>query len=77
MATQPPIDFSTWTPAQALESLNRAIHTVESKGQRYRIGDREVWRGDLEWMYAERARLTAAVSASNRSGPRFRRVVPL
>jgi hypothetical protein len=72
-----PIDFSTWTPEQALASLNAAIYSVETKGQRYTIGDRELWRGDLRWMYPERARLEKIVNARARKGPRFHRVVPL
>lgn len=72
-----PIDFSTWTPEQALANLNAAIYAVEVKGQRYRIGDRELQRGDLRWMYPERARLEKIVAARARGGPRFHRVIPL
>lgn len=77
MASTPPIDFSTYTPEQALTTLNAAIYAVETKGQRYTIGDRELWRGDLRWMYPERARLEKVCSARARKGPRFSRVIPL
>lgn len=63
--------------AQALAQVNAAIAAVELRGQRYTIGNRELWRGDLRWMYPERARLEAVVRAQNRGGMRVRRVVPL
>jgi hypothetical protein len=43
----------------------------------YRIGDRQVLRGDLRWMYPERKRLEAKVAALTRGGMRMRRIVPL
>lgn len=75
----PPPDspFATLDPRSALAMLNIAIAKAELN-QRYKIGDRELHRGDLRWMYPERARLEAKISASERSGgPRFRRVIPL
>jgi hypothetical protein len=77
----PPDDspFATLSPKAALASINRAIMTIEQGAQRYDIGDRSVWRGDLRWMYPERTRLeglVAAVVAKERGGPRFRRIVP-
>lgn len=75
----PPADspFATMVPAQALASLNKAILKIEQGAQRYRIGDRELYRGDLRWMYPERARLEKQVTANTRRGPRFSRVVPI
>lgn len=68
--------FASLPPAQALAQINAAIAKAE-KSQRYKIGDRELWRGDLRWMYPERTRLEAQVRAQTRRGPRLRRVVPL
>lgn len=68
--------FASLPPAEALAQLNVAIEKAE-KSQRYKIGDRELWRGDLRWMYPERARLEAQVKAESRRGPKLRRAVPL
>jgi hypothetical protein len=77
-STIPPADspFATMSPAQALASINIAILAAQS-GQRYTIGDRELWKGDLRWMYPERARLELKVAALARGGLRVRRVIPL
>jgi hypothetical protein len=77
-ATIPPADspFATMSPAQALAQINMAIQAAE-KSQRYTIGDRELWRGDLRWMYPERARLEQKVAQLARGGVRLRRIVPL
>lgn len=74
----PPVDspFATMDPRSALAHLNAAIFKAENS-QRYKIGDRELWRGDLRWMYPERARLEKLVKALTRTGPKLRRVVPL
>lgn len=74
-----PVDspFATLDPRSALAQINIAIARAES-GQRYTIGDRELWRGDLRWMYPERKRLEAKVNAILRAHrPRFSRVVPI
>lgn len=74
----PPVDspFATLDPRSALAQINIAISRAENS-QRYTIGDRELWRGDLRWMYPERKRLEEKVAALNRGGrPRFSRVVP-
>lgn len=68
-----------------LAEVNAAITAVATRGQRYRIGDRELWRGDLEWLFSERRRLEplafreaqAAADPCGRSGIRVRRAVPL
>ena len=62
----------------SLAEVNAAITAVSERGQRYKIGDREVGRGDLEWMYAERRRLEplAIREEAGRRGIRIRRVVP-
>jgi hypothetical protein len=65
------------TPQQALHELNLAIEAVEVRGQRYTIGDRELWRGDIRWMYPERARLEALVRKTQRGGLTIRRAIPL
>jgi hypothetical protein len=74
----PPPDnpFNLLTPEQALTQLNIAIGKAETS-QRYKIGDREIQRGDLRWMYPERARLEKQVAQRMRGGIKFRRVVPL
>lgn len=76
--TIPPVDspFATMDPRSALAHVNAAIFKAEN-GQRYKIGDRELWRGDLRWMYPERTRLEGIVKAMSRRGPTLRRVVPL
>jgi len=75
----PPADnpFAPLPPEVALARINDAIYTVETKGQMYRIGDRQLLRGDLRWMYPERARLEKLVASRLRGGIRMRRVVPL
>ncbi|PWC26393.1 hypothetical protein [Teichococcus aestuarii] len=40
-----------------LARVNRAIAAVQERGQRVEIGDRVIWRGDLEALRAERKRL--------------------
>lgn len=62
----------------SLAQVNEAITAVSERGQRYKIGEREVWRGDLEWLYAERRRLEPLAAGEVRGGRlRIRRVVPL
>lgn len=68
--------FAALPPEQALAALNTAIGKAETS-QRYKIGDREIQRGDLRWMYPERARLEQQVARRRRGGPRFLRVIPL
>lgn len=82
MAT--PIYGSATYQRDLLAQINEAITSVAERGQRYRIGDRELWRGDLEWLFSERRRLEPlaareAQAAANCgvSGIRVRRVVPL
>lgn len=67
-----------------LREVNSAITAVSERGQRYKIDDRELWRGDLEWLYAERRRLeplatseAIAETTGRPRGTRLRRVVPL
>jgi hypothetical protein len=73
----PPADnpFAPLPANVALTRINAAIAAAE-KSQRYKIGDRELLRGDLRWMYPERGRLEKIVQAAARCGPRLRRVVP-
>jgi hypothetical protein len=72
----------------SLAEVNAAISAVMNRGQRYRIGDREVWRGDLEWLHSERGRLEplasrekskadALAAGCQAGGIRVRRGVPL
>lgn len=68
--------LAAMTPEARLVQLNNAIAKAE-KSQRYKIGDRELYRGDLRWMYPERERLEKEVAKRRRGGPRFRRVIPL
>lgn len=63
-------------PRSALAHINIAIFKA-SNSQRYKIGDRELWRGDLRWLIPERDRLEKIVRAMTRRGPTLRRVVPL
>jgi hypothetical protein len=79
MPATPTVDnpFPALEPREALYHINIAIAKAEAS-QRYTIGDRELWRGDLRWMYPERARLEKQVAALARRGrPRFSRAVPL
>jgi hypothetical protein len=64
------------TPESRLIQINTAITKAETS-QRYKIADREMQRGDLRWMYPERARLEAQVARRRRGGVRLTRVVPL
>jgi hypothetical protein len=64
------------TPETRLIQINTAIQKAETS-QRYKIADREMQRGDLRWMYPERARLEAQVARRRRGGVRLSRVVPL
>jgi hypothetical protein len=64
------------TPEASLVQLNTAIAKAETS-QRYKIADREMQRGDLRWMYPERARLEAQVARRRRGGIRLSRVVPI
>jgi hypothetical protein len=78
MASQPPVNpFADLPPETALANVNAAIYKIEQKGQRYKIGERELWRADIRWLYPERARLEKIVRSARRGGPRFGRVVPL
>lgn len=66
------------TYVEQLAEINAAITAIVQRGQRYRIGDREVWRGDLEWLTAERRRLTPLAAREARGGGMtMRRIVPL
>jgi hypothetical protein len=71
-----PNPFILFLPHEQLAHLNAAIAKAENS-QRYKIGDRELHRGDLRWMYPERARLEKLCAKLARGGPRVRRVVPL
>jgi hypothetical protein len=68
MPATPTIDnpFPALEPREALYQINIAIAKAEAS-QRYTIGDRELWRGDLRWMYPERARLEKQVAAISRA----------
>jgi hypothetical protein len=68
--------LAAMTPEASLVQINTAIAKAELS-QRYKIGDRELTRGDLEWMYPERKRLEAQVARRQRGGIRLRRVVPI
>ena len=61
------------SPAERLVQIEQAIETIETKGQRYTIKDRELWRADLKTLYAERDRLRAQVNRSGRR--RVRRIL--
>ena len=65
------------TYTEQLAEINAAITAVLTKGQRYQIGDRMLWRADAEFMYSERARLEPLARAEAGGGMRIRRVVPL
>lgn len=60
-----------------LNEVNAAITAIATRGQRYRIGDRELWRGDLEWLTSERRRLEPLAAREAAGGIRIRRVIPL
>ena len=65
------------TYTEQLAEINAAITAVLTKGQRYQIGDRMLWRADMEWLIAERARLEPLARAESNGGMRIRRVIPL
>lgn len=62
------------TLEEQLAEVEKAIEAVETKGQRYAIKDRELYRADLKTLYSERDRLRQAVS--RRAGrSRVRRII--
>ncbi|PWC81261.1 hypothetical protein TSH64_01050 [Azospirillum sp. TSH64] len=63
--------------ADKLASVEAAIKAVEERGQRVVIKDRELWRADLDRLYAERKRLEPLARRETRGGLRMRRIVPL
>lgn len=64
--------------ADELARVNSSIKAIEERGQRVKIGDRELWRGDLEQLYAERRRLEPLARREARGGGiRIRRIAPL
>ena len=65
------------TYTEQLAEINAAITAVLTKGQRYQIGDRMLWRADMEWLISERARLEPLARAEATGGMRIRRVIPL
>lgn len=70
--------YSIPPPGLTLAQINRAIAAVETGGQMYRLGDRQLLRGDLRWLYPERARLETLVRNAARAaaGITVRRIVP-
>jgi hypothetical protein len=62
---------------EQLATTLEAIHKVETSGQRYTNGERELWRGDLKDMDARAKRLETKVSRAKAGGVRIQRVIPL
>lgn len=60
-----------------LAEIDAAITAIATRGQRYRIGTRELWRADLEWLTSERKRLQPLAAREASCGIRIRRAVPL
>lgn len=84
MAVPTPVFGTPTYWRDTLAQLNEAVTTVIDRGQRYQIGDRMLWRGDLEWVFSrikevepKAARELLAAANCGRTGPRVRRVVPL
>lgn len=62
---------------EQLAEVEEAISTVEKRGQRYTIKDRELWRADLSALDKRAERLKKAASRESRGGVRVQRIVPL
>lgn len=62
---------------EQLEETLEAISQVESKGQRYTIKDRELWRADIKTLEKRAERLQRAVDRSANGGLKIQRIIPL
>jgi|GEM_PF-2192323 len=62
---------------EQLEETEAAIAAVESRGQRFTIKDRELWRADLKHLEARRESLKRELARSKRGGIRVQRIIPL
>lgn len=62
---------------EQLEETSAALAAVESRGQRFTIKDREVWRADHKSLDKRAERLEKAVARQKRGGVRVQRIVPL
>jgi hypothetical protein len=62
---------------EQLEQAGAAIDAVETRGQRYTIKDRELWRANLGELDARQERLERKAERAKRGGVRVTRIVPL
>jgi hypothetical protein len=60
-----------------LDEVTAAITAVLTKGQHFRIGDREYWRGDLVELRQRETMLRNLVNKQKRGGLRVSRGIPL
>lgn len=62
---------------EQLAETEAAIAAVESRGQRFTIKDREIWRADLGDLDKRAERLERKAARQKRGGIRVQRIVPL
>jgi hypothetical protein len=62
---------------EQLAENEAAISAVETRGQRFTIKDREVWRADLKALDERQQRLERKVERAKAGGIRVQRIVPL
>jgi len=62
---------------EQLAETEAAISAVESRGQRFTIKDRELWRADLKTLEERRQTLQREAARAKRGGIRVQRIIPL
>lgn len=62
---------------EQLKQVQDAIDSVETRGQRFTIKDRELWRPDLKALDERQDRLERKASRAARGGVRVQRIIPL
>jgi hypothetical protein len=62
---------------EQLATTLEAINKVETSGQRYTNGERELWRGDLSALDKRAQRLETKAARAKAGGIRIQRVIPL
>lgn len=62
---------------EQLAQVQESIDSVETRGQRFTIKDRELWRPDLKALDARQERLERKASRAKRGGVRVQRIIPL
>lgn len=62
---------------EQLSRVQDALDAVETRGQRFTIKDRELWRADLAALDKRAERLERKAARAARGGVRVQRIVPL